>query len=202
MQSVAHFDLAKSFISHSLPPSTYRAPALQSFNSDTLFRFSQSPETATLNRDKALQFCSSKKNHMTHRPAKPEPSTISHRSTQHKSSQIKSAGNHNNPLLTIEEMAGSNTILHIIEILGVFVCAHHFWPKGITYGDADDWEVAHRKRQGHGSKSNKSKSRNGSSTHGSSSSDGVKRERSVRDDRRRDRDYEVRRHSRVESSRY
>ncbi|KAF4631832.1 hypothetical protein G7Y89_g6298 [Cudoniella acicularis] len=44
-------------------------------------------------------------------------------------------------------MVGSNTILHIIEILGAFACAHHFWPKGITYGEAEEWEKDHKERQ-------------------------------------------------------
>ncbi|TVY20180.1 hypothetical protein LARI1_G002993 [Lachnellula arida] len=37
-------------------------------------------------------------------------------------------------------MVGNHTILHIIELLAAVVCAHHFWPKGITYGEQEDWE--------------------------------------------------------------
>lgn len=44
-------------------------------------------------------------------------------------------------------MPGTSTIFHIIEILGAFACAHHFWPKGITYSEAEDWEKDHKKRQ-------------------------------------------------------
>ncbi|CZT40773.1 uncharacterized protein RSE6_00424 [Rhynchosporium secalis] len=29
-------------------------------------------------------------------------------------------------------MVGTKTVLHIVEILGVFFCAHHLWPKGVT----------------------------------------------------------------------
>ena len=99
-------------------------------------------------------------------------------------------------------MVGSSAILHIIEILGVFVCAHHFWPKGVTYGEDEDWAQSHRKRNEHGSKF-KQRGRNGSSSHGNSSRDGVRRERSVREARRGDSEYRDRqRRSRIESSRY
>lgn len=45
------------------------------------------------------------------------------------------------------KMVESHLILHVIEILGVFFCAHHLWPKGVTYGEQEEWEKAHRKRQ-------------------------------------------------------
>lgn len=51
--------------------------------------------------------------------------------------------------------ADKKTAMHIIEILGLVVCAHHFWPKGITYGEQEEWEKAYRKRHGHGSKASK-----------------------------------------------
>ncbi|KAJ5042863.1 uncharacterized protein L3040_004255 [Drepanopeziza brunnea f. sp. 'multigermtubi'] len=54
-------------------------------------------------------------------------------------------------------MAHSHTMLSIAQILGLFFCAHHFWPKGTTYRKAGgDWEKSYRRRhaQGH-SRSNK-----------------------------------------------
>lgn len=37
-------------------------------------------------------------------------------------------------------------IIHIASIVGLVVAAHHFWPKGITYGEKEHWEKAYRKR--------------------------------------------------------
>ena len=89
--------------------------------------------------------------------------------------------------------------MHILEILGVFICAHHLWPKGITYGEAEEWEKKHRMSHG---KSKSSKGRGGSSSHGGSSSEGVRRrQRDDRDDRYRGYDDE-KRHSRRASARY
>jgi len=49
--------------------------------------------------------------------------------------------------------ADKKTLLHVVEILGVVAVAHHFWPKGITYGEKEDWEKAYRKK--HAYKSSK-----------------------------------------------
>jgi hypothetical protein len=102
-------------------------------------------------------------------------------------------------------MVKSHLVLHIIEILGVFVCAHHLWPKGVTYGEADDWELEHRKRHAHGSHSKSKSTSTKDASHAGSSSDGVRRNRSKRESRVRDEDYEyeeVPRHTRHASSRY
>jgi hypothetical protein len=82
-------------------------------------------------------------------------------------------------------------ILHIIEILGVFVCAHKLWPKGVTYGEAEDWEVAHRKRHAHRSSKSNNR-RNGSSSHGGSSTE---RRRYDKYDEYEERPRDSRRHS-------
>jgi hypothetical protein len=82
-------------------------------------------------------------------------------------------------------MVESHMIVHIIEILGVFVCAHKLWPKGVTYGEAEDWEKAHRKRNAHSSSKSKSR-RNGSSSHGGSSSDRRRGDRYEYEERPRD----------------
>jgi hypothetical protein len=44
-------------------------------------------------------------------------------------------------------MSGSKTLIHILEILSVFACAHHFWPKGVTYGEEEEWEKAQKKKR-------------------------------------------------------
>jgi hypothetical protein len=88
-------------------------------------------------------------------------------------------------------MVESHMILHIIEILSVFVCAHKLWPKGVTYGEAEDWEIAHRKRHAHGSSKSKNR-RNGSSGHGGSSTE---RRRHDKYDEYEDRPRDSRRHS-------
>jgi hypothetical protein len=49
-------------------------------------------------------------------------------------------------LHSLETMVKSDTIFHIIEIVGIFVWAHHLWPKGITYGEMEEWERKLRKR--------------------------------------------------------
>jgi hypothetical protein len=85
-------------------------------------------------------------------------------------------------------MVESHMILHIIEILGVFVCAHKLWPKGVTYGEAEDWEIAQRKKHAHGS----SKSKNRSSSHGGSSTE---RRRHDKYDEYEERPRDSRRHS-------
>lgn len=112
---------------------------------------------------------------MTHRPynAEPEPSPTPHHSNRSTYPQSrKQLQSHETKPFDIAKMPDGNTILHIVEILGVFVCAHHFWPKGITYGEAEDWEKKYRK---HPSRSKSSKSRNGGSSRGGSSSDGMRR---------------------------
>ncbi|PQE15603.1 hypothetical protein CJF30_00005990 [Rutstroemia sp. NJR-2017a BBW] len=37
-------------------------------------------------------------------------------------------------------MPPTQHLLHALEILSVFLCAHHFWPKGITYSEKEAWE--------------------------------------------------------------
>jgi hypothetical protein len=91
-------------------------------------------------------------------------------------------------------MLNSNTAMHILEILGVFICAHHLWPKGITYGGPDDWEKKYKKHSSRSKSSNSSKGRGGSSNEG-----GRRRER---DDRCYEREYDEPRHSRRASARY
>jgi hypothetical protein len=97
----------------------------------------------------------------------------------------------------------ANTVMHIIEILGVFICAHKLWPKGITYGEAEEWQTRPKKKHGHSSKSKSgsksgrdSRARGGSSSYGSSS-DG---RRQMKEDRYRD--YDEPRYSRRNSARY
>ncbi|KAG9239925.1 hypothetical protein BJ878DRAFT_484307 [Calycina marina] len=36
--------------------------------------------------------------------------------------------------------------IHVISIVGLVIAAHHFWPKGITYGEKEDWEKAYRRK--------------------------------------------------------
>ncbi|RDW94706.1 hypothetical protein BP5796_00469 [Coleophoma crateriformis] len=56
---------------------------------------------------------------------------------------------------------GGSHILHAAEIIGAFLVAHHFWPKGITYGDKEDWEIRkHERNHGHSSKKHASKRNN------------------------------------------
>jgi hypothetical protein len=38
-------------------------------------------------------------------------------------------------------------LVHIASIIGVVACVHHFWPKGITYGEREEWEKAYRERR-------------------------------------------------------
>lgn len=73
-------------------------------------------------------------------------------------------------ITTSSSMVDTKLVVHILEIIGVFVCAHHFWPKGITYGEEDDWETARRQRQ---SSQSKSKSKSKSSNNGLRSSAGA-----------------------------
>jgi len=69
-------------------------------------------------------------------------------------------------------MVEKHTIIHIIEVLAAVVCAHHFWPKGITYGEQEEWEKnMHKKAHGHGkskttSRSKSSKERGNGDSHG------------------------------------
>jgi len=146
---------------------------------------------------------------MTHRPCNPTPQQS--RSPPCSSHEALSSSKHAHTQLSSHikpaDMVQSHLVLHILEILGVFVCAHHLWPKGVTYGEAEDWEIEHRKRHGHGhGPHSKSKSKNNESTsHTGSSSDGVRRNKSKREERVRDYEYEYEerpRHSRHASSRY
>lgn len=84
----------------------------------------------------------------------------------------------------------SNVVLHIIEIIGVFFCAHHLWPKGVTYGEQEDWEKAHRKRHAHGSRSTSKRQSNSPVYEEASSPERPKRRE------RRDRDYDIEYNSR------
>ncbi|TVY29841.1 hypothetical protein LHYA1_G001800 [Lachnellula hyalina] len=69
-------------------------------------------------------------------------------------------------------MVGQHTILHIVELLAAVVCAHHFWPKGITYGEQEDWEKklhkkAHRVKSRVKSRANRGeRERGGGREHG------------------------------------
>jgi len=142
---------------------------------------------------------------MTHRLATSTPQQS--RSPPHSSHEFSSKRAHSQPSSHIKaaDMVKSHLVLHIIEILGVFVCAHHLWPKGVTYGEADDWELEHRKRHAHGSHSKSKSTGTRDASHAGSSSDGVRRNRSKRESRIRDEDYEyeeVPRHTRHASSRY
>ncbi|CAL3969269.1 unnamed protein product [Diplocarpon coronariae] len=53
-------------------------------------------------------------------------------------------------------MVQSRTILHLVEILGVFLCAHHLWPKGVTYGKSENREKSYRKKHARGHSRSKS----------------------------------------------
>jgi hypothetical protein len=142
---------------------------------------------------------------MTHRPSTPQHSRSSPHSSHESLSSLKRPHTQQPSHIKAADMVQSKAILHIIEILGVFVCAHHFWPKGVTYGEAEDWEIEHRKRHAHGSHSQSKSKKSGSQSHTGSSSDGVRRSKSKREDRARDYDYdydERPRHSRHASSRY
>ncbi|KAF8866742.1 hypothetical protein BDZ45DRAFT_734762 [Acephala macrosclerotiorum] len=135
---------------------------------------------------------------MTQREASHRRSRDIHTPSQKPSSTLKRSSTHQDNALNLDKMVESKTIIHIIEILGVFACAHHFWPKGITYGEQEEWEKAHRKRHEHGSKSrSKGGHRNGS---GSSSSDG--RRKSSREEKYEYDDDERPRYSRHASPRY
>ena len=48
-------------------------------------------------------------------------------------------------------------IAHIATIAGVFYCVHHFWPKGITYGEREEWEKKYRHHHIHGTSSSSSR---------------------------------------------
>ena len=37
-------------------------------------------------------------------------------------------------------------VIHVASIVSLVIAAHHFWPKGITYGEKEHWEKAYRKR--------------------------------------------------------
>jgi hypothetical protein len=79
----------------------------------------------------------------------------------------------------------SGALIHIVQILGVFVCAHHFWPKGITYGEQEEWEKAYRKKHRYSPRPKNPRERGDSN--GSSRSGGSRRyeekERGVREER-------------------
>jgi len=65
-------------------------------------------------------------------------------------------------------MAKSHILIHIIEIVGAVLCAHHFWPKGVTYGEQEEWEKKHRSRKHrHGSSSKEKRGRGRTSSEGS-----------------------------------
>ncbi|KAG4432672.1 hypothetical protein IFR05_011850 [Cadophora sp. M221] len=108
-------------------------------------------------------------------------------------------------------MVGSSTVLHIVEILGVFFCAHHLWPKGVTYGKQEDWEKSYRKRHAHGPSRSKSSRTNSGSSSNDSARRGGRSERYY-DERQYDHDERSRhheyheddrpRHGRKSSSRY
>ncbi|EKD20458.1 hypothetical protein MBM_01140 [Drepanopeziza brunnea f. sp. 'multigermtubi' MB_m1] len=99
-------------------------------------------------------------------------------------------------------MAHSHTMLSIAQILGLFFCAHHFWPKGTTYRKAGgDWEKSYRRRHAQGHSRSTKRGRKDSGT--SSNDEHVPKRRG---DGRRERHHEYederRRHSRHASSRY
>ncbi|TVY37747.1 hypothetical protein LOCC1_G006300 [Lachnellula occidentalis] len=84
-------------------------------------------------------------------------------------------------------MVHQHTLLHIIELLAAVVCAHHFWPKGITYGEQEDWEK-HLHQKAHHAKSRAKARGKSKAKAASASSRGDGRGRV----RRRDRDREAR----------
>ena len=140
---------------------------------------------------------------MTHRPytasrePSPTPTTQYHRST-HEGPRSLQPSYPTQRIMAVD----SSTVIHLIEILGVFICAHKLWPKGITYGEAEEWETKHKKKSGHSSKSQSGsrsdKASGGSSSYGSRS-DG---RRQMREDRFRDREYDDARYARRNSARY
>jgi len=50
-------------------------------------------------------------------------------------------------------------LAHIATIAGVFLCVHHFWPKGVTYGEREEWEKSYRHHHMHGTSSRRSSPR-------------------------------------------
>ncbi len=186
------------FSSPALPP---RQPH-QSVSSISLRKLSQHlDKAASLTHPTLYCFL------MTHRPYSPTPHQP--RIPPHSSHKALSSSKHTHAEpsshLTPADMVKSHLVLHIVEILGVFVCAHHFWPKGVTYGEAEEWEIEHRKKNAHGSRSKSKNQQSRGPSNAGSSSDGVRRNRSKREERTRDYEYEYEerpRHSRHASSRY
>ncbi|EPE27743.1 hypothetical protein GLAREA_04534 [Glarea lozoyensis ATCC 20868] len=43
-------------------------------------------------------------------------------------------------------MGTSHALLHALQIFGVFACVHHFYPKGITYGEKEEWEREQKRK--------------------------------------------------------
>lgn len=136
---------------------------------------------------------------MTHRSYSPEPHHHSTTNNPQSLSHHKKSHSDKNAVMAVD----SKTLMHILEILGVFICAHHLWPKGITYGDPDDWETKHKKK--HSSRSKSSKSSNSRSRNGGSSSEEARSSERMRR-REREREYDEPRYeprnSRRASARY
>jgi hypothetical protein len=90
-------------------------------------------------------------------------------------------------------MVEKHTIIHVLEVLAAVLCAHHFWPRGITYGEQEEWEKKmHQKAHGHGkskssSREKSSKGRGNGDSHGR-----VRRDRTERYYDDRDRHYDDR----------
>ena len=85
-----------------------------------------------------------------------------------------------NPTATMVT-ADKKLALHVAEILGLVICAHHFWPKGITYGEQEDWEKAYRRKHGHASRSKSKRERNDSNGSSSSRSEQPRRREGERE---------------------
>ena len=138
----------------------------------------------------------------------PQPSPVHHSSHQKQHSEPRYHHSANSQITT-SNMVGSKTVLHIVEILGVFFCAHHLWPKGVTYGKQEDWEKSYRKRHAHGtsrsksSRTNSGNSSNESARHGSRSERHYQHEYGYERPRHHDYEHDDRpRNTRKASSRY
>jgi len=50
-------------------------------------------------------------------------------------------------------------LIHVVEILGAFFIVHKLWPKGVTYGEKEEWEREYRRRRYSQSQSQRSSRR-------------------------------------------
>lgn len=80
-------------------------------------------------------------------------------------------------------------LVHIASIVGVFVCAHHFWPKGMLYGEREEYEKEYRRRHTHPDRFRKPSSKLGNNSRDSSrDEDGYAYPRREREQGRRERE--------------